>query len=37
VNVPVFPVPDYAYAKTSFPKMIGLMAFYWIADGLSKP
>ena len=37
VNVAVLPVPDCAWAITSFPEIIGLIAFCWIGLGFSKP
>lgn len=36
-NVAVFPVPDWAWAITSRPLIIGLMERCWMADGFSKP
>jgi len=36
-NVAVFPVPDCACAITSFPEIIGLIAFCWIGLGFSNP
>lgn len=37
VNVPVFPVPDWAYAIVSLPWMTGRIPFCWIGDGSLKP
>ena len=36
-KVAVLPVPDCAWAITSLPLMIGLMARCWMAEGFSKP
>ena len=36
-KVAVLPVPDCAWAITSLPLMIGLIARCWMADGFSKP
>jgi hypothetical protein len=36
-NVPVLPVPDWAWAIVSRPEMTGMIAFCWITDGFSKP
>lgn len=36
-KVAVFPVPDWAWAITSRPVMMGMMARCWIAEGRSKP
>ena len=36
-KVAVFPVPDCAWAMTSRPLMMGLMARCWMAEGFSNP
>lgn len=33
----VLPVPDWAWAMTSRPRMMGITALCWMADGFSKP
>lgn len=35
-KVAVLPVPDWAWAMTSRPRMMGMIARCWIADGFSK-
>jgi len=35
--VAVLPVPDWAWAITSHPLTIGIMARCWMAEGCSKP
>ena len=36
INLPVLPVPDWDWAMTSLPLVIGTIALCWIAEGFSK-